>query len=167
MVTAAFIILGLAAIVSAIMVISFRNPMASAIALIVTLCSIAGLFAIMGATFVAALQVIVYAGAIMVLFLFVIMLLNLKRDEFGPEKRKIQRTLGIILGLLLVLEVGIFIQAGLGDFGPSPAGDKGSFTSITELSSLLFTKYLFAFEVTSLLLLVAIVGAVILAKKKL
>ncbi|MFQ5870075.1 MAG: NADH-quinone oxidoreductase subunit J [Candidatus Zixiibacteriota bacterium] len=167
MVTAAFIILGLAAIVSAIMVISFRNPMASAIALIVTLCSIAGLFAIMGATFVAALQVIVYAGAIMVLFLFVIMLLNLKRDEFGPDKSKIQKTLAIILGVLLVVEVGIFIQAGLGDFGPGPAGDKGSFTSITELSSLLFTKYLFPFEVTSLLLLVAIVGAVILAKKKL
>jgi len=167
MVTAAFIIFGLAAIVSAIMVISFRNPMASAIALIVTLCSIAGLFAIMGATFVAALQVIVYAGAIMVLFLFVIMLLNLKRDEFGPDKRKIQKTLAIILGVLLVVEVGIFIQAGLGDFGPSPAGDKGSFTSTAELSSLLFTKYLFAFEVTSLLLLVAIVGAVILAKKKL
>jgi len=167
MAIAAFIILGLAAIVSAIMVISFRNPMASAIALIVTLCSIAGLFAILGATFVAALQVIVYAGAIMVLFLFVIMLLNLKRDEFGPEKRKIQRGLAIILGVLLVVEIGIFLQAGLADFGPSPAGETGSFTSITELSSLLFTKYLFPFEVTSLLLLVAIVGAVILAKKKL
>ena len=167
MVTVAFIIFGLAAVVSAIMVISFRNPMASAIALIVTLCSIAGLFATIGATFVAALQVIVYAGAIMVLFLFVIMLLNLKKDEFGPEKRKIQRSLAIILGVLLVFEIALLLQAGLGDLGPSPAGDKGSFTSITELSGLLFTRYLFPFEVTSLLLLVAIVGAVVLAKKKL
>jgi len=167
MAIAAFIILGLAAIISAIMVISFRNPMASAIALIVTLCAIAGLFAILGATFVAALQVIVYAGAIMVLFLFVIMLLNLKRDEFGPEKRRLQRSLALIVGTLLVVEIVIFLNAGLAGFGPSPAGETASFTSITELSSLLFTKYLFPFEVTSLLLLVAIVGAVILAKKKL
>lgn len=167
MATAAFTILGLAALISAIMVISLRNPMACAIALIVALCSIAGLFAMLGATFVAALQVIVYAGAIMVLFLFVIMLLNLKRDEFGPDKRGIQKTLAIVLGVLLVLEIGMFLQAGLAGFGPSPAGEKGSFTSISDLSSLLFTKYLFPFEVTSLLLAVAIIGAVILAKKKL
>lgn len=165
MAIAAFIILGLAALISAILVITLRNPMTSAVALIVALCSIAGLFALLGATFVAALQVIVYAGAIMVLFLFVIMLLNLKRDEFGPEKRKLHKTLAILLGVLLVLEIGMFLQAGLAGLGPSPAGEEGSFASISDLSSLLFTKYLFPFEVTSLLLLVAIVGAAILARK--
>jgi NADH-quinone oxidoreductase subunit J len=122
----------------------------------------------LNAPFLAAIQVIVYAGAIMVLFIFVIMLLNLRRDEFGAERRKAQRFFGIVLVFLLLVGLATIIEigaSGLKSTGEvaqpvAPAGAE-------PLAQLLFTKYLFPFELASILLLVAIVGAVVMAKRRL
>jgi NADH-quinone oxidoreductase subunit J len=154
--------------VCAIFVISHRNPVSSALFLIATMVSLAILYLTLNAPFLAVIQIIVYAGAIMVLFLFVIMLLNLRKDEFGPERKKAQRFFAILFGFLFLILVTTAIDVGLSPVGGSevsttklvPAG-------VESLAELLFTKYLFPFELASVLLLVAIVGAVVMAKRKL
>jgi NADH-quinone oxidoreductase subunit J len=163
-----FCIMAIVATVCAILVISHRNPVASALFLIATMVSLAVLFLALNAPFLAAVQIIVYAGAIMVLFLFVIMLLNLRRDEFGPEKRTAQRFFGILFGFLLLILIATAVDVGLSGLerheveaeGLVPAG-------VESLAEVLFTKYLFPFELASILLLVAIVGAIVMAKRKL
>jgi NADH-quinone oxidoreductase subunit J len=110
----------------------------------------------------------VYAGAIMVLFIFVIMLLNLRRDEFGPERRKAQRFFAILFVFLLLIGLATIIQVGA--FGFKSAEEVSDVTTpagVEPLAQLLFTKYLFPFELASILLLVAIVGAVVMAKRRL
>ena len=164
---AVFLIAGFIALSSAILVFTQKRPVASVVFLIVTLAAQAILFLLLSAPFVAALQIIVYAGAIMVLFLFVVMLLNLGRDEFGPEKRKFLRPLAVIFALVLVLEVLAIFKTGLmGEarlaHHPDFAGDFGT---VSGVGLLLFTRYLYPFEITSILLLAALVGTVILAKK--
>lgn len=161
-----FIILALVAIISALMVILQRNPVYSALYLIVTLGSISILFILLKAFFLAFIQIIVYAGAIMVLFLFVIMLLNLRKDEFGPEKRKFQRFFALIFSVLLLVE--LFIIARYAFFGKadetlSIADDFGTPQAIGRL---LFSSYLFPFEITSVLLLIAMIGALFLARRE-
>ncbi len=163
-----FSILAVIAVVCSVMVISQRGAVASALFLIATMVSIAILFLLLNAPFLAAIQIIVYAGAIMVLFIFVIMLLNLRKDEFGPERRKAQRFFAILFVFLLV--IGIITVIELGVFGSRsdetvieaavPAG-------VEPLAQLLFTKYLLPFELASILLLVAIVGAIVMAKRRL
>ena len=164
---AVFLIAGFIALSSAILVFTQKSPVASVVFLIVTLAAQAVLFLLLAAPFVAALQIIVYAGAIMVLFLFVVMLLNLGRDEFGPEKRKFIRPLAVIFALVLVLEVLAIFKTGLVEGArltnhPDFAGDFGT---VAGVGLLLFTRYLYPFEITSILLLAALVGTVILAKK--
>jgi len=162
-----FIIFAVFCIAGAILVIVLRSPVASAISLIFVMCAIAGLFALVGALFVAALQVIVYAGAVMVLFLFVIMLLNIKEELITTDEKRLTRYLGSALGLAFVLEIAYFVRRGLA-FGSSslylPVPKE--FASIELISTGIFTKYLLAFEMTSILLLVAIVGAIMLARGK-
>jgi NADH-quinone oxidoreductase subunit J len=159
--TIVFHAFALLALVSAGVVVFQRNPAYSAFALIVTLCSLAGIFGLLGSPFIAVLQVIVYAGAIMVLFLFVIMLLNLKREE-----RRGSGGVGLAalaLGFILVLEIGtVFLSARLGP-GSAP------FDATTRrMAVVLFSApYLYVFEATSILILAALVGAVTLAKKEL
>lgn len=163
-----FSILGIVSVVCSILVITSRNPVASALYLIATMVSIAILFVLLKSPFLAAIQIIVYAGAIMVLFLFVIMLLNLRRDEFGPEKRKAQRFFAILFGFLLLIGIATVIQVGI--FAPKPTESVSQTTflpSVEPLAQLLFTKYLFPFELASILLLVAIVGAIVMAKRRL
>jgi NADH-quinone oxidoreductase subunit J len=116
----------------------------------------------------AVIQIIVYAGAIMVLFLFVIMLLNLRRDEFGPERKRAQRFFAILFGFLFLILIATAIDVGL----PTPEQAEVSTMKLAPagvgpLAELLFTKYLFPFELASVLLLVAIVGAIVMAKRKL
>ncbi len=145
-----------------------RNPVTSAMFLVLTIISLAGLFALLHAFFLAAVQVLVYAGAVMVLFLFVIMLLDLKAEE----RRKI-KVLGIAGGLVSAGAIlGIFLSSlwnvtsrGNAFLGASesPALEGGT----TRLGKLLFTQYLLPFEIVSVLLLVAMVGVVLLSKKDL
>jgi len=163
-----FSILAVVVIVCSILVISQKSPVASALFLIATMVSLAILFLMLNAPFLAAIQIIVYAGAIMVLFLFVIMLLNLRRDEFGPEKRKAQRFFAILFVFLFLIGMATIIEVGM--FGLKSTVDLSKATvpaGVEPLAKLLFTKYLFPFELASVLLLVAIVGAIVMAKRKL
>jgi len=161
-----FIILALVAIASALMVILQRNPVYSALSLIVTLGSIAILFILQKAYFLAFIQIIVYAGAIMILFIFVIMLLNLRKDEFGPEKRKLQRFFAIVFSFFLIVELFIVIKYSLfGKTGESLQVAE-DFGTADALGRLLFSTYLFPFEITSILLLIAMIGAIFLARRE-
>ena len=149
------------AVVSALVVIGQKNPIYSAFALIVTLCSLSVIFGLLGSPFIAALQVIVYAGAIMVLFLFVLMLLNVKREEDVPGHGG--RTMAGVAVVLVALLAG---QAGYvlwnTTLAPAPAFD----ASTRRMSEILFSPhFLYVFEATSILILAALVGAVALAKK--
>lgn len=163
-----FAITSVVATICAILVISHRNPVASALFLIATMVSLAILFLVLNAPFLALIQIIVYAGAIMVLFLFVIMLLNLRRDEFGPERKKAQRFFAILFGFLFLILIVTAIDVGLSTVGtPKVSTIKLAPAGVEPLAELLFTKYLFPFELASVLLLVAIVGAIVMAKRKL
>lgn len=150
----------------ALMVIVLRNPVHCAVALIANLFCLAALFAMLDAHFLAAIQVLVYAGAIMVLFLFVIMLLNLTPAELGRPRQTATKIAGSILlawvGFKLVtMTIGLH-GAGAG-FAPAAAG----YGSVESVGRLLFGPYLLPFEVASILLLAAILGAVAIAKKRL
>ena len=160
-----FFILGAMALVSGGLVVFQKHPLRSALWLIVNFFAVAGIYLLAHAEFIAAIQVIVYAGAIMVLFLFVIMLLNIRQPEESPKIPFIgQKLAGIILagftGLILIYAV---TRSEL-TAGKEMAPGLGNTESIARS---LFTDYLLPFEVTSVLLLVAIVGAVVLAKSKL
>src|SRR5262245_24749097 len=140
-----------------------RNPVTSAMFLVLTIGSLAGLFVLLQAFFLAAVQVLVYAGAVMVLFLFVIMLLDLKAEE----RRKI-KLVGAIAGLVSVgVITAIFLQslaqAAPLNTEPAPALQGGT----ARLGQLLFTEYLLPFEIVSVLLLVAMIGVVLLSKREL
>jgi len=130
--------------------------------------SIAILFLLLNAAFLATIQIIVYAGAIMVLFIFVIMLLNLRRDEFGPERRKAQRFFAILFVFLLLIGIATVIEVGVFGFRSAETVSGATIPAGVEpLAQLLFTKYLLPFELASILLLVAIVGAIVMAKRRL
>jgi NADH-quinone oxidoreductase subunit J len=157
-----FLPLAILAILSALGVVLNRNPVRSAMCLVATLFVLAVMFVFLDAYMVAALQVLVYAGAIMVLFLFVIMLLNLQAEPPEPA-RKAMRTVVTAAGAALVLLiVGAVGSAGLRT-SAAPAEDFGTTAALGER---LFTHFLLPFEITSLLLLIAIVGAVVMAKRK-
>jgi NADH-quinone oxidoreductase subunit J len=151
------------AVASAVVVIGQRNPVTSAFALIVTLCALSVIFGLLGSPFIAVLQVIVYAGAIMVLFLFVLMLLNVRREEDTPGRGG--RTLGgvsLALVTLLVLQAGTVLVHT--EPGPAPQFD----ASTRKMAEILFSPhFLYVFEATSILILAALVAAVALAKKEL
>src|SRR4030067_329067 len=163
-----FFVLAAVSVRSAILIVAQKNAVASALYLIVTLCSKAMLYLLLGASFLAVIQIIVYAGAIMVLFLFVIMLLNLRRDEFGPDKKKIQRVLAFALGAVWLIQVVAVIKLGLSKMSLSPVTPEAALAtgSVQTIGTSLFTDYLYPFEITSILLLVAILGSIVLAKKK-
>lgn len=150
-------------VVSAILVISFRNTLSSAISLVVALFGVASLFALLGAHFLAAMQILIYAGAVMVLFVFVIMLLRLGREELLKVKMSFPGIVGILSGAylatILVLRLGYLSE-------PLKVVDSNDYGTVRGVGRLLFTDYLIPFEATSLLLLVAIVGAVVLTKKE-
>lgn len=155
------------AIGGAVMMVWQRNPVASALFLILSLVSQAALFVQLDAVFVAALVIIIYAGAIVALFLFVIMLLNLRGESFGGRSegpgRYIKLGISSLLGATLVYVFSMTIlpklELGLQKAPPMNFGD------VKLVAGLLYSKYLYAFELTSILLLVAIVGAVVMAKR--
>ena len=161
-----FYIFGFIAVVSALLVILQKNPIYSAVFLILTLFSVAILFLLLNAQFVAAVQVLVYAGAIMILFLFAIMLLNIKYEEKAFSKLANLKITGIFITLVLFIEFVymISLRKGLGiAIPPEKVAEAGN---VELIGKILFTKYLFPFEVASLVLLVAMIGVIVLAKKK-
>ncbi|HJT19258.1 MAG TPA: NADH-quinone oxidoreductase subunit J [Nitrospira sp.] len=149
---------------TSILVVALRNPIYSALSLLIMFFHVAGLYVTLHAEFLAAVQIIVYAGAILVLYLFVVMLLNVKHDEHYQR----QWPAAALIGLALVME-GLVLSALKGR--PNSAGAAGVETEAggpgnTEaLGDVLYSIYLYPFEVASLLLLVAMIGAIILAKK--
>src|SRR5947208_1245856 len=159
------------AIASALCCITRRSPVASALWLVVTLFSLAALFVLLDAQFIAVLQVLVYAGAIMVLFLFVIMLLNLGRQ--GPTDVKGPLGVGVaaLLGGVLLFQLWILRHVAPPDAIQLPPGAVARAAAeqgmVPAVARPLFGAYLVPFEITSILLLAAIVGAVVLAKRKL
>ncbi len=167
--TVLFVILAVFAVGTAILVIIHRNPVASAIFLILTFFSLAGIYLLLHAEFIAVVQVIVYAGAIMVLFLFVIMLLNLEKEKRLVARNRLMKGVGILLGVALLLQIGLVFQKVLlegtrGEFPPDKVAALGNTQVVAQL---LFTDFLLPFEITSVLLLVAIIGAIVLAKRQL
>ncbi len=158
-----FFALAIPLVVIAVMVIAHPSPVYSALFLVLTLFLLAVYFLFLDAHVVAALQIIVYAGAIMVLFLFVIMLLNLQSDTQRSQQRGLGRA-AIIGGVILVAELGLLLQrssSGQAERAELPE----NFGTVEALGSQLFTTYLLPFEITGILLLVAVVGAVVLAKR--
>ena len=162
-----FLFLGVLGIASAVGVILFRNPIASAMSLVIHFVALAGLYLSLNALFMAAIQVLVYAGAIMVLVVFVIMLLNLGHEEKVRERLFSKQTFGILLtmlfggGLIYVLSRVIYG----GESGTAPVGGMET-GSVQAIGRALFTEYVYPFEMVSLILLAAVVGAVVLAKAK-
>lgn len=163
---AIFIIAAVVAIVAALMVVVQRNPIAGVMYLVTAFVAQAVLFIQLSAAFVAILQIMVYAGAIMVLFLFVIMLLNLRREDYGKDVKFRFKPVAVALAVVLLVETVVAIQAA--HFaGQGKAGLPVDFGSIQQIGLLLFTDYLYPFELTSILLLAAILGAVVMAKRRL
>jgi NADH-quinone oxidoreductase subunit J len=163
----AFYIFAAIAVLASLGVIGQRNPMHSVMLLIVSFGALAGLYILLDAPFTAVTQIIIYAGAIMVLFLFVVMLLNahteddLPKAAIGPRAMRI----GVLLSLLLGMEVAWGLsRLGITTFGTN-AADVSKISSVAAIGSQLFTTHAFAFEVTSILILVAMVGAVVIAGK--
>jgi NADH-quinone oxidoreductase subunit J len=162
---------GVVAMLGGLLCITRRSPVASALWLVVTLFAVAAMYVLLDAQFIAALQVLVYAGAIMVLFLFVIMLLNLGRP--GPTDLKGPVGVGIaaLLSGTLLLQLRVLGHAAPPDAIQLPPGTMATLQQqqgiIGAVANPLFDTYLIPFEITSLLLLAAIVGAVVLAKRKL
>lgn len=160
-----FAVLSALAIASAIAVIGSRNPVASAMALVFHFFMLAGLYLTLHAQFIAVIQILVYAGAIMVLVVFVIMLLNLRNEEDLKEKLNFRKWVGLALSgaFAVQLAAALLVNYTGREILPASSFNNGTAQAIGKE---LFTNYLFPFEAISLLLLAAIVGSVVLAKRK-
>ena len=157
---AIFLVLAAVTVAGAVSLILQRHPIHSALSLIVVMVALAGLYLLQGAEFVAAVQIIVYAGAIMVLFIFVIMLLNAGEEERANVSR-LARFVGVPLGVVFLAEVAYWIGRATAHAGSGPV----EAVSTRDLSTLLFREYVFPFELTSFLILIALLGALVLARR--
>jgi len=161
-----FLFLGFAGLLvaTALMVVLHRNPVTSALFLVLAFCSLAGIYLMLQAEFLGMVQIIVYAGAIMVLFLFVIMYLNLQHDVETGAQIAVRRGIGWMVGSLLML-FGVLLARHHWTPGPvlvvAPGPTSGN---AVEIGKALYSRFLFPFEITSILLLVAMVGAIVMAK---
>jgi len=158
-----FVFAGLA-VLGAVSLIVQRQPIHSALSLIVVMVALAALYLLLGAEFIAAVQIIVYAGAIMVLFVFVIMLLNAGEEERTQFSRA-ARYIGIPLGILLTLQLAYVVARAAPNLRGGTLAPVGH-GATQQLSVLLFRDFVFPFELTSILILVAILGAIVLAKRE-
>ena len=169
----AFWIFAAATVVASLLVIGQRNPMYSVLLLIVSFMALSGLYVLLGAPFVAAIQIIIYAGAIMVLFLFVVMLLNAPKedgadwDRTHPLRQPGGTRWGTLLVGLLIVQLASALMSVREYHNPVGAqSDATSVSSVGDLGRSIFTRHTFAFEATSILILVAMVGAVVLARRE-
>jgi NADH-quinone oxidoreductase subunit J len=166
---ALFYLFGAVAVIASLLVIAQRNPIYSVLLLIASFGALSGLYVLLEAPFVAVIQIIVYAGAIMVLFLFVVMLLNAPHEQTEhdlrahPLFRPGPMRFGAVLAIVFAVELGWALTR-----GPRGAGAFGNAAviDVAHLGQRLFTDYGFPFEVTSVLILVAMVGAVVLARRE-
>lgn len=154
------------ATLGAVGVIALRNPVHSALSLATVFVSLAGLYVFLSAPFIAAAQVMIYAGAILILFLFVIMMLS-PDIERGEGALPLQKSIAVLFGVLLVVELAfaaatVILPIGQGLYTPERIAQIGDTQAV---GGLLFTDFLLPFEITSLLLLVAIVGVIVLTKR--
>jgi NADH-quinone oxidoreductase subunit J len=170
----AFYLLAAITVVASLLVIAQRNPIHSVMLLIASFGALSGLYVLLDAPFVAVIQIIVYAGAIMVLFLFVVMLLNAPHEDTEADLIAAAAGLrrppvpwlkrwGALLAMALIVELVWALTKGGGESGRFPGG---SVSSVAAIGRTLFTDYAFSFEVTSVLILVAMVGAVVLARRE-
>jgi NADH-quinone oxidoreductase subunit J len=160
---AIFIILAVVAVAAGLGVIAQRSAVRSALFLLVNFCCLAGLYILLNAQFVAVVQVIIYAGAIVVLFLFVVMLLGVERAEETPDLRRYQWIAGLLLGVLLLAGVVWALIPAQAEMVPALVQSD----NVRQLGQALLTRFAIPFELASVVLLVAIVGALVLAKKRL
>lgn len=161
-----FIVLAIGAIATAIGTITRRNPVSAAMNLVAHFFMLSGLYLTLQAQFVAVVQILVYAGAIMVLVVFVIMLLNIGKEEQSKDSTTIVKLVGIAMALTFTLVVARTVMTGAGGGGSGLSPNALSLGTTENIGTVLFGQYLLPFEVISLLLLAALVGAVILAKRK-
>ncbi|MCH7777435.1 MAG: NADH-quinone oxidoreductase subunit J [Gemmatimonadetes bacterium] len=161
-----FLFFAVVAIASALVVVIARSPVHSALALMVSLVQVAALFILLGSPFLAVIQIFVYVGAVMVLFLFVIMMLDVR--EAARVRFLRGGTISTLVVLVLLGAEMLILLLGSERFPASPAGGEGILGagSLERLSTTLFTDYLFPFEVASVILLVALVGAIVLARSE-
>lgn len=162
-----FTLAAVAAVLSAIGVVVSRNPVHAALNLVGTLFSVAVLFVLQEAHFLAAVQVIVYAGAVVVLFLFVIMLLGVDRHEMLDDPLPFQRPIALVAGGVALFGLSVLIQGtvatgGLSARGRALSGDEGG--NVERVAKSLFTDFIWPFEITSVLLVIAVVGAIVLVR---
>jgi NADH-quinone oxidoreductase subunit J len=158
-------------VIGAMLVVSQKNPVYSVLSIILSFFGLAGLYVLLEAPFVAVVQIIIYAGAIMVLFLFTVMLLNVPREDAAewdrahPLYRPMALRIGAVLAVLLALELGWALSRTSG-LSVGVDDEHPAMSSVAELGRVLFTDYMFAFEVTSILIIASMVGAVVLARKR-
>jgi NADH-quinone oxidoreductase subunit J len=157
--------IALIAVATAISMLASRNAVYSALFLVLNFLAVAALYLLLNAAFIAVVQVTVYAGAIMVLFLFVIMLLGTEEEQIGGRIRW-QMPVAIILGLGLAAELAFVLLSGAGSSSKAFESVGAEFGSPASIGRVLFSEYLIPFEITSLLLLVAMVGAIVLTLKR-
>src|SRR5580658_9386592 len=157
-------------VASAVMVIASKNPVHSVLFLILAFVNAAGLFVLMGAEFLAMILVIVYVGAVAVLFLFVVMMLDIDFTELRTGAMRylpIGLLVGIILFAELVLVFGSWaIAPGMASLSPAPMPDESAINNTRALGDLLYTRYIFAFQAAGMILLVAMIGAIVLALRQ-
>lgn len=164
-----FVVTALTAIFASVMVITRRNPIHSAMFLVLNFLCVAVLYLLLNSQFIAIIQVMIYAGAIMMLVIFVIMLLHVEEEQrtyrirFSPAK-----VIGLVLVVILLIQLiyGVTVKVLPGEWGEFTPERIAQLGDIRTVAGLLFTRYLFPFEVASILLLVGIIGAVILSKKE-
>jgi len=167
-----FIILAIAAVVSSLLMATGKNPIHSALWMIVTFFAMAVVYLLLNAQFIAVAQVMVYAGAIMMLILFVIMLVRMETGMDGSaataRRSRATRVAGALLAAVLLAELlfGALLYEMTGKSGDYPAAVVNSVGGVRTVGALLYGQYLFPFEIASILLLVGIVGAVVLSKRK-
>jgi NADH-quinone oxidoreductase subunit J len=160
-----FVLFGGLALGCAVAMVAQRNPLYSAISLVGVFVSLACLYMLLQAPFIAAIQVIVYAGAIMVLVVFVIMLLNVEEEARRPLRLTYLIPVGVLLAAVLVGEAAFMLQLGSGSARITPAASATDVGLTASIGTGMFTKYLLPFEVTSVLILMALVGAITLARQ--
>ena len=159
-----FIALSFLAIVGGIMMLVYRNPMYSALGLLVSILAVAGLFALLNATFLFMVQIIVYAGAIMTLILFLLMFLNIKEENLPKEPKKYFL---ISIGAIIMIPFNVVILKAVSNLPNADMNIKeGDFGDIKPIGLQLYNDWILSFELVSILLLVALVGSIVLAKRK-